>query len=242
MIDQPTALRPRLGRALGADTEAEAAEFEATAAAVLATLATPVAPSASMKAALFARLDEVPSPGPALHLVDGQHAVPRRGRPVARVAAARPAARRRRLGLVGGLAAAAMLVVAGIGAGFAVNRSQDHGASTAYAAVASAPDAQRTSAVFSGGSASVRLVSSVSLGRSVVVVSGAPAVGSGKVYELWLVRDGKATAAGSFTSGSSRVVVPLTGRYEAHDVVAATVESTPTPSHPTTPPVFELPA
>ncbi len=134
-----------------------------------------------------------------------------------------------------------MLIVGGVGASLTAHNAPAHEASRTLATVSAAHDVSRVTSTFSGGSAHVAVVSSASIGRSVAVITNAPDLTAGRTYELWFYRGGQATSAGTFTpSGRGRDVIPLTGTYRTHDFVAATVEKTPAPDQPTTPPVFEV--
>lgn len=222
--------RPRLGVMLGARDDSEAAVFEEVAAIALAGLAGAAVPSPGMRAAIMNRID---TPAPRLAAtVTPLHAVLSRR-------SLRP--RRRRAPLFLAAAAAVVLIVGGVGASLTAHDAPAREASHTLATVSAAHDVSRVTSTFSGGAAHVAVVSSASIGRSVAVITNAPDLTAGRTYELWFYRGGRATSAGTFTpSGSGRDVVTLTGTYRTHDFVAATVEKTPAPDQPTTPPVFEV--
>lgn len=222
--------RPRLGVMLGARSDSEASVFEEVAAIALAGLAGTAVPSPGMRAAIMNRID-TPAPRMAA-TVTPLHAVRSRR-------SLRP--RRRRAPLFLAAAAAVVLIVGGVGASLTAHNAPAHEASRTLATVSAAHDVSRVTSTFSGGSAHVAVVSSASIGRSVAVITNAPDLTAGRTYELWFYRGGQATSAGTFTpSGRGRDVITLTGTYRTHDFVAATVEKTPAPDQPTTPPVFEV--
>jgi hypothetical protein len=231
MTETPLDERPRLGVMLGARDDREAAEFEEVAAIALAGVAGTAVPSPGMRAAVMHRVD-TPQPRPAA-TVTPLHGAIRSRRSL------RPSRRRAPLWLAA--AAAVMLIVGGVGASLTAHRSPTHEASRTLATVSAAHDVSRVTSTFSGGSAHVAVVSSASVGRSVAVITNAPDLAADRTYELWFYRGGRATSAGTFTpSGSGHDVVTLTGTYRSHDFVAATVERSPAPDQPTTPPVFEV--
>jgi hypothetical protein len=223
--------RPRLGVMLGARDDSEAGVFEEVAAIALAGLAGTVVPSPGMRAAIMDRVD-LPAPRPAASVTPLHDAV-RSRRP------RRPLHHRAPLFLAA--AAAFVLIVGGVGASLSARTSPSHDASRTLATVSAAHDVSRVTSTFSGGAAHVDVVSSASIGRSVAVIKNAPDLTAGRTYELWFYRGGRATSAGTFRpSGSGRDVVTLRGTYRTHDFVAATIEKTPAPAQPTTPPVFEV--
>ncbi|MGN6426830.1 MAG: anti-sigma factor domain-containing protein, partial [Leifsonia sp.] len=223
----------RLGDRLGAQSEQEAREFEETAAR-LGLAADPVEPSPRLKADLFAKIavtpqvpaegqDEVPvateepaaapAPGPAGPVGPAERAARKRWfqRPAAILAAA---------------AAAAILFIGGafVGVSLAGNDAYQRQQATALAAINAAPDVQRASADVSGGGTAT-LVWSGALGRSALIATDLPELPSGKTYELWYIRDGQATAAGTMnaTGGPDATWRVLTGRMAAGDTVGVTV-------------------
>ena len=86
------------------------------------------------------------------------------------------------------------------------------------------------------------LVWSGALGRSALIATDLPELPSGKTYELWYIRDGQATAAGTMnaTGGSDATWRVLTGRMAAGDTVGVTVEPRGGSKQPTTPPIVAI--
>lgn len=243
----------RLGARLGARNEQEAREFEEVA-AQLAAAAEPVQPPAELKAALFAQLDSTPqlpadtvqeasdrprnpAPAPAEHL------------PHTSAESQTPAERRadrrwfQRPGVILAAAAAAVvLFVAGafVGVGLAGTNTYQHEQATALAAINAAPDAQRaTSAVSGGGTAT--LVWSAQLGRSAVIATDLPKLADDKTYELWYIKDGAATPAGTMdSSGTVASWRVLNGEMTAGVTVGMTVEPDGGSPKPTTQPILAI--
>ncbi|WP_296194101.1 anti-sigma factor [uncultured Microbacterium sp.] len=112
---------------------------------------------------------------------------------------------------------------------------------TALAHIQSQPDAQSASADVAGGG-TLTVHWSPALGQAVAVPEGLGALSSDQTYELWLVRDGGAIPAGTFTeAGADGAVVD--GALRPGDVVAVTVEQaggSPT-GQPTTTPIVAVP-
>jgi anti-sigma-K factor RskA len=109
------------------------------------------------------------------------------------------------------------------------------------AAVLAAPDARlaahRTTA---GGVATV--VASPSRHALVISTSGLPALGGGKVYELWFVSGRTARRAGLLPAPAAGRTAPLLAAgLAAGDAVALTVEPAGGTSHPTTTPIVVVP-
>lgn len=232
----------RVGYLLGAVSDEEARAYEETAVDALSASIRPVQPSDAFRAELMALIG---GPARAVEPISSaSSATAARSADASRGPITRSRAGRRRsrpLVVFASLAAAAALIVGGFTVSSLTGPGPD--ASSALATVTAASDAHRSSATFSAGRASVTLVSSASLGRSVAIVTDAPAVEAGHTYTLWYIRGGKAVAAGTFTpSAGSRSVVALDGTYRPHDVVAATVEPSTGSTQPTTPPVFEVTA
>lgn len=258
----------RLGARLGAQTEREAREFEDVA-AQLALSAEPVQPPADLKAALFAKLATTPQL-PAENLSAAQEAVVPAVEPptqaasratppepsaepessVAPVAAdATPAEERARRrwfqrpgAILASAAAAVILFVAGafVGVSLSGTDSYQHQQAAALASINAAPDVQRaTSAVAGGGTAT--LVWSAQLGRSALIATDLPELAGGKTYELWYIRDGAATPAGTMNAtGAAATWRVLAGEMTAGDTVGMTVEPGGGSKQPTTKPIVAI--
>ncbi|WP_295119337.1 anti-sigma factor [uncultured Leifsonia sp.] len=253
----------RLGARLGAQTEREAREFEDVA-AQLALSAEPVQPSAELKAALFAKLAETPQL-PAENRSAAQEAVQPAADPPVQAVALRPVpsessseaappqptpaeerARRRWFQRPGAILAAAaagvILFVAGAFAGVSLSstNSYQQQQAAALASINAAPDVQRaTSPVAGGGTAT--LVWSAQLGRSALIATDLPELAGGKTYELWYIRDGAATPAGTMTAtGAPATWRVLAGEMTAGDTVGVTVEPSGGSKQPTTKPIVAI--
>ena len=171
-------------------------------------------------AAMLAELEPV---GPSLAL---------RSRILAEVATVRPLPphvvevrpRRRRFPSL--VAAAAAVVAVGVGGGIVYDRLSDDTPAelnlSATERVLEAPDAERYVQRFDDGSRAI-VYRSVDLGQAVIVTQGMADPGEGKVYELWLERDGDMIAAGFMPEGPDNTVL-LSGDAATADGVGITVE------------------
>ncbi|MFD6055746.1 anti-sigma factor domain-containing protein [Agromyces sp. NPDC060279] len=201
-----------------------------------------IAPPPSLKAGLFARLDETPQ----LPAVDAEPLA----EPVAApepIAAPSPvseaseppvdelAARRRRRRLVASLAAAASVAILAIGVVIGIGWSGPNGwgAQRELAALEAAPDAQRQTVEVSGGG-EVTVLWSAELGRSAVMADGLPELGSTHDYELWYIDEAGPAPAGLVGANSWRV---LEGDFVDGMVVGLTVEPAGGSEQPTTEPI-----
>jgi anti-sigma-K factor RskA len=269
MTDEPRRSSERLGYELGADTPDEARQFEAVA-AELGLAAEPVTPPPSLKADLFAKLASTPqlpaldaaAPASAPAPVDASAPVgtptpvdapPAEASRVQEIPAQSPAetpaetkARTRwftRPMTIAAAAAAAVVLFLGgtfLGSSLAGNNSFQQQQASSLAQINAAPDAQRATAEISGGGTAT-LVWSGDLGKSALVATDLPALPNDKTYELWYIRGGEATPAGTMTaadSGSTWRV--LTGTMKAGDTVGVTVEPRGGSDQPTTQPIVAI--
>lgn len=231
MTDEERRSPSRLGYDLGAETPEEARQFEEVA-AELGLAADPVTPPASLKADLFAKLASTPQLPP----VDAQ----------APLTPAETKARSRwfsrPITIAAAAAAAVVLFLGGtfLGSSLAGNNSFQQQQASALAQINAAPDAQRATADVSGGGTAT-LVWSGKLGKSALVANDLPALPSDKTYELWYIRGGEATPAGTMkpadTGSTWRV---LTGTMQAGDTVGVTVEPRGGSDQPTTSPIVAI--
>ena len=226
------------------ELRAEADGFVGTSAR-LAEQIEPVSPPPELKNRLMAMLDETPQL-PAQPT--GRHLAPVAELPATDATAAESAepppagpreseARRRwfqRPGGILGVAAAAVLLVAGVlvGAGFAGPNGWS--AQRVLASITDAPDAQTTTTEVSGGG-TVTLTWSAEKGRSAVTAKGLSTLASDKTYELWYIDSSGATSAGLFSDGSSWRV--LDGKLPSGAKVGITVEPAGGSKQPTTDPI-----
>lgn len=235
----------RLGARLGAETDQEAGEFEDVAAR-LALAAEPVEPPAELKTALFAKLGSLPQL-PAEAPQSGAAPVP----PPAEQAQAEPTPTERRAqrrwfqrpgAILAAAAAAVILFVGGVfvGSTIAGTSSYQQQQASALAAINASPDAQRASAGISGGGTAT-LVWSAQLGRSALVATDLPPLPNDKTYELWYIRSGTATPAGTMNAdGSLATWRVLAGEMKAGDTVGMTVEPSGGSKQPTTKPIVAI--
>lgn len=196
------------------------------------------APPASLRSSVLAGISQV-RPLPPVGQVDAAAAEPG---PADEVAAARSRRGRMRAPWLVGAAAALALV-----AGGAVVRSVQLGneldsvsaQAAEVTAVLTAPDATTTSAsVTTGGRAAV--VSSASLGKSVLVTDGMAPAPAGRTYQIWYLSDsGAPTSAGFVPEGSSTAVV-LSGDLATATGVGVTVEPAGGSPAPTTTPILAV--
>jgi hypothetical protein len=72
----------------------------------------------------------------------------------------------------------------------------------------------------------------------VLVGSGLPDPGPGKVYELWTIRDQTPLSAGCTAAADGQIAAALPAAPVGGDLMAVTIESTACPSAPTTTPIL----
>jgi anti-sigma-K factor RskA len=259
--EPPTAL----GFALGAEDEQEARSFEEVA-EQLALAAEPVLPRPELKTALFAAIRttpqvpaatqpraaeplraQAPAPTEAALPTALTTPAPADSAPPAASPAERDAQRRwfsRPLAIAAAAAAAVVLFAGGmvVGSALAGHDSAQHQQASALAAINAAPDARRATAAVDGGGTAT-LIWSPTLHTSALIASDLPTLPDDKTYELWYIRDGKATPAGTMTStesGSSWRV--LSGTMRDGDTVGVTVEPSGGSPRPTTAPIVAIPS
>jgi len=260
MTDENRSTPARLGAELGAENEQEARDFEDVA-AQLGLAAEPVAPRPELKAALFAAIQTTPqlpadpdapastlAPVPAPEAAQAAPAAP--AAPEAPAPEATPAERKAqrrwfaRPAIIAASAAAAVILFFGgaiVGGAIAGNDSTQQQAS-ALAQINAAPDAQRASAAVTGGGTAT-LVWSAQLGTSALIANDLPNLPNDKTYELWYIRDGKATSAGTMdAAGAGSTWKVLAGTMKAGDTVGVTVEPSGGSPQPTTNPIVAIPS
>lgn len=120
-------------------------------------------------------------------------------------------------------------------------RSELNNARTAYASVArvlAEPDARVGTAAASGAGRGL-LISSRTLDRAVLVVSGMPAVPTGRVYQAWLLGNGGPRSVGLLTAGPNAAIPPLEfPALTAKSEVGVTVEPSGGSAQPTSNPIM----
>jgi anti-sigma-K factor RskA len=250
--------RVRFERALATSPELQA-DVDAFRAAVmpLADAAEPVAPPQHLKSALFARLDEAEQERPAAEdpAVSGGRVVPAAAEadpaPVRAEADPAPvppseahrqvdelAARRtrRRLALLLSSAAAVIVLVVGLVVATNVPGPNGWGAQRQMAAIAAAPDAERSSTAVEGGG-TVTLVWSAEQGAGAIIAEALPALGDDQTYELWYIDESGAAAAGTFDASGPETWRILEGELVPGAAVGITVEPAGGSEQPTTDPI-----
>ncbi|MDX2375977.1 anti-sigma factor [Microbacterium sp. LRZ72] len=197
------------------------ADVEVT--ALMADAAEPVAAPPALRAALLERIGSLPQ--------QPEEPAGGAGEPVgdladAPAAATRPT-RRSRISRAWFALAASVVLLVGIGGGFALVAQQNAPTSPAVVAleqIEDAPDAQSASTTLpTGGEATVHWSSSV--GEAVLVSEGLPPIQADQSYELWYVRGEQPIAAGVFEADESGdATARLAGEMAPGDVIAVTVE------------------
>ena len=138
------------------------------------------------------------------------------------------------------VAAAAAVIVAGVGAAVVVQPWEDETSQvqpTAAERVLAADDAETFSQTLDGG-AKATVVRSRSLNEAVLVTDGMPAAPQDSVYELWLVHDGEMVSAGEMSGGDHEFV--LEGDPASAQAFGITIEAEDGDPEPTLPPVAQI--
>lgn len=226
------------------------ADADADSAAILSSGVAPAVPSPDIRAAILARIAVTPQGGDVIRTTSVPDTVPEENADADAVAASTPLggestpkAPVRRLRILFALAAClALLVGVGVGAA-AINTYLNRPASVvALEDIQAAGDAQQASVPLeSGGTATAHW--SASLGKSVLVTDGIPALSEDETYELWYVRGDTPVSAGVFAADGGDATAVLAGDMHAGDVIAVTVEQaggSPSGS-PTSDPVVVIP-
>ncbi|MGJ0389015.1 anti-sigma factor domain-containing protein [Microbacterium sp. CGR1] len=224
------------------------ADADADSAALLSTGVPPAVPSPEIRAALLARIAVTPQNGDVIQATSVPDTVPEESSDAAAAQTplggeSTPKAPVRRLRILFALAAClALLVGVGVGAA-AINTYLNRPASVvALEDIQAAGDAQQASvSLETGGTATAHW--SASLGKSVLVTDGIPALSEDETYELWYVRGDTPVSAGVFAADGGDATAVLAGDMHAGDVIAVTVEQaggSPSGS-PTSDPVVVIP-
>jgi anti-sigma-K factor RskA len=198
--------------------------------ALLADAVAEVSPPADIRRALLAGIAGEPAAPPA----DGSRSAPAASAPPAR-------SRMRRTWMA--LAASVVLVVALGVSGLIVSQQLGRPpAQITLAQIEQQSDAQSASAEVAGGGRATAHWSET-LGKSVLVSDGLPAIATDQQFELWYVRDGAAKSAGTFSASGGETTAVLKGAMQPGDTIAVTVEqSGGSPSgQPTTDPILAIP-
>lgn len=195
-----------------AECRAEVAEFTELTAG-LAMAVTPVQPPPALRATLMEQISHTPQEN------------------VRSIGSARPGKRRRYLVA----AAAAAVLVAGGGAATVALWPQPNAPISAVQQVESAPDAKTyTSAL---GDGSMRIVTSQTLGRSIIRLENVPTVATDKTYQAWFLGDTGPVSAGLVPPGQD---VVMKGSVRSATGAAVTVEPAGGSKQPTTTPVSSV--
>ena len=266
-LDEPDRLRFERALADSGELRAEVEAFRA-AASSLAESAPPVDPPASLKADLFARLDDAPQERPGgraaperpasergatdraedrAEVGGADRADGRAERPEpAPSASAAPvdelAARRgrRRIAVVLSAAAALLILVAGVVVGVNWPGPNGWGAQRELTALVQAPDSEQATVEVEGGG-EVTLVWSAELGRSAIRAEDLPDVGGDRTYELWYIDDSGAASAGTFDVSGDETWRVLEGSFSPGLAVGVSVEPAGGSPQPTTEPIVVIP-
>jgi anti-sigma-K factor RskA len=208
---------------------------DAATAAELAEGVSEVAPPEGVRAALLAQIAASPAVAPAT-----EHAV---GSDV-EAASVVPASPPRRWGARTWFALAAslaLLVGVGWGAVFVGQQLSAPASIVALDEIEAATDAQsQTVSLADGGQVTAHW--SESVGKAVLVSDGLPSLTDEESFEMWVVRDGAAVSAGTFTADDGTTTALLDAAVEEGDVIAVTVEpagGSPT-GQPTSDPIFAI--
>ena len=216
--------------ALRASDEArnEATELQDTA-VLLGLAATPVTPSADLRARLLAQVAVTPQL-PAIE----QDAAPGPAETKARLRWSRTAT------TVASMAAAVALIIGGVAVGTTSLRPDTDYQTAQMAAISEAADVQQVDTTLAGGE-EVTLRWSPELASSVIIVDGMTAAPDDKVYQLWYIDDSGARAAGFLpvTNGVESWQV-LEGSMHAGDSVGVTVEPAGGSKKPSTDPIVVI--
>jgi Anti-sigma-K factor rskA/Putative zinc-finger len=144
--------------------------------------------------------------------------------------------------LAAALAAASVVVVAGLGITQAMTRHQPGGVPTASAAISrivTAPDA-RTETERTSVGGTVTVVVSADRQAAVVSAAGMRSLPSAQTYQLWVISPHGARSAG-LLSGTGQAGPVLASGVEPGDRIGITVEPAGGTSSPTTTPVIAVP-
>lgn len=229
----------------------EVAELNETA-LLLGRAATPVTPSAGLRASILDLIESTPQL-PRLETPAAEDPAPATSSTEAasggKLLEPIPLARQRwfmRPGvLLIGAAAAVGLIFGGVGVAnqFAPNPGITQGpqAGADLQQILTANDVQHAATdISSGGKAT--LYWSNDLQRSAVMLTGATSLPSDKTYQLWYIKGSDVKSAGTVSVTSNSVTQVLQGDMQAGDTVGITVEPAGGSKQPTTTPVAALQA
>ncbi|UIP59313.1 hypothetical protein DSM26151_22180 [Agromyces marinus] len=215
------------------------------AAAALAASVEPVDPSPGLRSSVMGRLDEVEQVSAEPIARDEQVGASGERMPQAEAPAAPgpgPAERAahaawfRRPAPILAAVAASLVLIAGAVVGLNWFGPAGWGAQRDVQAIASASDANETTAASADGG-DVTLVWSEDLARAAVRTSDLPAVGADSTYELWYIDDSGAVSAGTFDPEDGAAFVVLDGALRPGVLVGITVEPAGGSEAPTTEPI-----
>jgi anti-sigma-K factor RskA len=212
---------------------------DAATAAELAETVAEVAPPAAMRAALLAQIATT-SPAQADAAGEPEGSL-RADRKVAVPSEEITPPRWRARSWFALAASLAILVGVGWGAVFVGQQLTTPASVVALDQIEAAPDAQsETVALSDGGEATAHW--SESVGKAVLVSDGLPSITNDESFQLWVVRDGAATSAGTFTADGGTATTLLDGAVEEGDLIAVTIEpagGSPT-GQPTSEPILAI--
>ena len=145
--------------------------------------------------------------------------------------------------LAGGLAAAAVVVVATLGISESLTSHQPGGAPAASAAISrvvTAPDA-RTETERTSAGGTVTVVVSADRQAAVVSAAGMRSLPAAQTYQLWVMGPHGSARSAGLMSGTGRAGPVLASGVEPGDQIGITVEPAGGTSSPTTAPVIAVP-
>ncbi|MEP6478801.1 MAG: anti-sigma factor [Rhodoglobus sp.] len=236
--DERTEFEAQLGES--EETRNEVTELSDT--AVLLGLAVePVEPSAELKTSIMAKLASTPQ-------LPREVAPVRTLTPAPQIEDDAPAAATARIRWftrpVAALTAVAAAIAIIVGGGVIANSLIDNGSQVAeanqLAAINAADDFQQTVVDVDGGG-SAKLVWSLELASSALIVDGLKQLPSDRTYELWYIDAAGARPAGVFSVGSDGGTWQvLDGKMAKGDTVGVTVEPRGGSESPTTDPIITV--
>jgi anti-sigma-K factor RskA len=139
------------------------------------------------------------------------------------------------------VAAATVIIAASVGVAVIVDR--DEGPSTdqiTAGQVLEQPDVRTHSAEIAGGG-SLNVSTSAHLGAATVSFDGVPQPPSGRVYQLWLVPEGRTPRSAGVLEPLPTSGPPLVTRFSTGETLAVTIEPAGGSLQPTTTPIVGVP-
>lgn len=242
------------------ETRTEVAEMSDTA-VMLGLSSRPVAPSAELKASIMGMLDSTPQFRPMQDARPSLRSVPTTSdrsagagsnsdaEKINRIASgatgsaenrAKAAWFRKPIGLITAAAAAIAIFLSGSVIGLNLNdRGYEQQQAASLAELTAAADLESATAAVQGGG-DAKVIWSIDLERSAVLIDGLPALEDGKTYQLWYIDQNGPRGAGTFDVSSDEPTAwrVLDGAMSSVDSVGLTVEPSGGSDAPTTDPIL----